>query len=228
MADTITNLDKEVANEPFDPGNYAMVHFNNNMCCVMDTETTGLDPNFHEIVQICVIALDSNFNPLKGMMPFYVNLKPNYPERVDAKAIEINKLDMANIMNTGFDRDKAADMFEAWFKKLGIKNNKYGNGNKIMPLGQNYSFDKAFIQAWLGVEQYNQYFHYHYRDTMNSALFMNDRAGMRAEKVPFPKVNLQYLATTLGIGGDKAHDALADCLKTAEVYKRLLKAGGLF
>jgi DNA polymerase III epsilon subunit-like protein len=51
---------------------------------------------------------------------------------------------------------------------------------------------------------------------------------MRAEKVPYPKVNLQYLATTLGVKAERAHDALSDCQVTAEVYKRLVKAGGMF
>lgn len=207
--------------------NYAMQHWNNKMMAVMDTETTGLDPNFHEMVQLCIIPLDANFNPLKGVIPFYVNLKPNFPERVDAKALEVNKMDMAKIMTEGFDRDKAIDMLIEWYKKLGIRGNAYGNPNKIMPLGQNYQFDKAFIQAWLGVELYNELFDYHYRDTMCSALYLNDRAGMRAEKVPFPKVNLQYLATTLGIKSERAHDALSDCLVTAEVYKKLMASGSI-
>ena len=208
---------------------YAMEHYNNKMMCVIDTETTGLDANFHEIVQICIIALDSNFNPMKGITPFYMNIKPNFPERIDPKAIEINKMDMATIINSGFDSDKAIDLLEIWIKKLNIKGNKYGGANKIMPLGQNYQFDKAFIQKWLGVDQYNTWFDYHYRDTMCAALYMNDRAGMRAEKIPFPKVNLQYLATTLNVTEQgRAHDALSDCLTTAEVYKRLLKSGGLF
>lgn len=209
--------------------NYAMQHWNNRLMCVMDTETTGLDCNYHEMVQLCIIALDSNFEPMKGVIPFYINIKPEYPERVDAKALEINKMDMAKIISTGFDKEKAVDLLRAWIEKLKIKNNKYAGANKIIPLGQNYQFDKGFIQAWLGVEQYNELFDYHYRDTMCAALFMNDRAGMRAEKVPYPKVNLQYLATTLGIQTPgQAHDALADCLKTAEVYKRLCRAGSMF
>lgn len=210
-----------------DPGNYAMTHFNNNMCCVIDTETTGLDPNFHEMVQLCIIALDSNFKPLKGISPFYINIKPNFPERADAKALEITKMDMAQIILSGFDRDKAVDMLETWIKKLGIKNNKYGTANKIMPLGHNYQFDMGFIKAWMGVDLYNDLFHYHYRDSMVTALYLNDRAGMRAEKIPYPKVNLQYLATTLGIKSERAHDALSDCQTTAEVYRTLVKSGAM-
>lgn len=223
----IVRNEAELINAPKREDNYAMQHWNNKMMAVMDTETTGLDPSFHEMVQFCCIALDANFNPLKGVIPFYVNLKPNFPERVDPKALEINKLDMAKIMVEGFDRDKAVDMFVEWYRKLGIRGNAYGNPNKIMPLGQNYQFDMAFIQSWMGVELYRELFDYHYRDTMSSALYINDRAGMKAEKIPFPKVNLQYLATTLGVKTERAHDALSDCLVTAEVYKKLCQAGSV-
>lgn len=205
--------------------NYAMEHWNNKMCCVIDTETTGLDPNFHEIIQIAVVPLTSNFEILRGVLPFHVNLKPEYPERADPQALSVNKRVMTEIIDRGMDKFKALDLFDDWFHKLEIKMNKYGNPNKIMPLGQNYGFDKSFIQAWMGVETYNNYFDYHYRDTMHAALYLNDRAGAHAEKVPFPKVNLQYLATTLKIESDRAHDALEDCLTTAKVYKQLCFTG---
>lgn len=205
--------------------NYAMEHWNNKMCCVIDTETTGLDPNFHEIIQLCVLPVDSFFRPRRDISAFYVNIKPEYPERIDKKAAEVNKLDLAELMKTGFDRYKVLDMFEDWYNKLGIKLNAYGNPNKIMPLGQNYAFDRAFMQVLFGVEEYNRLFDYHYRDTMIGALYLNDQAGMHSERVPFPKVNLQYLATTLKVETTGAHNALADCLTTAEVYRLMCKRG---
>jgi DNA polymerase III epsilon subunit-like protein len=207
---------------------YAMQHWNNNICCVMDTETTGLDPAYHEVIQFCCLPVDSNFVPMKGILPFYCNLKPEYPERVDPKALEINKLKLTDIMVNGLERMQAAALFEKWFEKLNIRCNKFGNPNKITALGQNLAFDIPFVKAWLGVEEYERYFHYHYRDTMIAALACNDRAAMRTEKVPFSKVSLQYMATTLGVPTDRAHDALQDCLTTAEVYRRILLRGGIF
>jgi DNA polymerase III epsilon subunit-like protein len=200
-----------------------MQHFNGNPCCVIDTETSGLDSTFHEILEIAIVPLDYNFEPWKGCLPFYLRMKPNHPERISPEAIRINKLDVAKCIANGVDQEAGSELLQEWIRKLNIPANKYGSPNRIMPLGQNYQFDKGFIQQWLGPATYDSMFHYHYRDTMVSALAMNDRAGYYAERIPFPKVNLQYLATTLGVKTLGAHNALHDALTTARVYQKLMK-----
>lgn len=207
----------------------SMVHWNHHQMCVIDTETTGLDPHFHEMIQICILPLDSNFKPLRdkegnGVMPFYINIKPEHPERISPEAMKVNQLSFTELARTGKDRLAAIDLFEKWVNdKLDLGVNKYGTPKKIMPLGQNYQFDKGFISRWLGDELYREYFHYHYRDTMIAANFLNDRAAFQAEKVPFSKTNLTWLAKELKVSYDRAHDALQDCLATAEVYRRLCR-----
>lgn len=200
----------------------SMQHLNGDVVCVIDTETTGLDPLIHEMVQICILPLDHQLKPVKSVMPFYIEVKPEHPERAQKEALAVNKLDLATIVNRGHDRMKAIDMLVDWIDKLGLPYTKYGNRKKIMPLGQNYQFDKGFIQAWLGCEQYNELFHYHYRDTMITAQYLNDRAAFRVEPIPFPKSSLGSLASKLGVQIDNAHDALQDCLATAEVYRKLM------
>jgi len=204
----------------------AMIHWNGNQLCVIDCETTGLDPSWHDLIQICILPLDSNIKPRKdGPMPFYIEMIPQHPERADPKAMEINRLDFAIIGQRGHDQEKAKDLLADWIKKLGLPSTKYGNLKKILPLGQNYSFDEGFIKAWLGFETYNEYFHYDYRDTKRVAAYLNDRAGMHAEKVPFPKTGLGSIAKRLNVPHEKAHDALADCQATAEIYRRFLQQG---
>lgn len=204
-------------------------HWNGNHVCVIDTETTGLEPGYHEIVQICILPLDSKLNVRKDVLPFYINIKPDHPERADPKAMEVNKLDLLNICRTGVDHVAALDMFEEWFNTLGIPWNKYGSAQcKIIPLGHNYGFDKGHIHAWFGEAYYNEKFHYHYRDSMHVALALNDHASFKAETVPFSKVNLSWLCKKLNVVNDKAHDALSDCVATAEVYKKLVQMLGSF
>jgi DNA polymerase III epsilon subunit-like protein len=199
-----------------------MQHLNGNLLCAIDCETTGLDPTVNELIQVCILPLDNNLEPIRTVMPFYIEIKPEHPERIEKEAMSVNMIDMATIANRGHDRMKAIDMLIDWIDKLGLSYTKYGTRHKICPLGQNYCFDKGFISAWLGFKMYDELFHYHYRDTMIAANFLNDRAAFMAEPVPFAKCNLQWLAQKLNVQTDKAHDALQDCLACAAVYKKLV------
>ena len=203
----------------------SMQHWNGHQLCVIDTETTGLDPSFHEIVQIAVAPLNANIEIREGIPSFYINMKPNYPERVSEEALKVNGLTLAHIAQTGFDKETAKDLLIEWIQTLDLPYTKYGNQKKIMPLGQNYPFDMAFIKAWLGVELYNELFDYHHRDTMSAALYLNDKAACHANKVPYSKVNLTWLAHQLKVSHTRSHDALQDCMVTAEVYRQLCYQG---
>jgi DNA polymerase III epsilon subunit-like protein len=203
----------------------SMLHWNGDQVCVVDTETTGLRPGWHEIVQICILPLDSNFKPRQDAFPFYIEMKPDHPERTDPKAMQINKLSLAKISQRGKCREAAKELLEHWFDGLGLPMGKYGSRKRIIPLAQNWPFDKAFIEAWLGPETFGDFFHPRYRDTMAVANYLNDHAAMHAETVPFSKTNLAWLAKQYEISHNRAHDALADCLTTAEVYRKMTQRG---
>jgi len=204
----------------------SMVHWNGNQLCVIDTETTGLDPFWHELIQICILPLDSNIQPRKNVLPFYIEIKPEFPERRDQEAMTVNNIDFTTIMTRGHDKEKAKDLLREWVEKLNLPfNRSQHNRCSIMPLGHNYTFDRVFIMAWLGYDMYNEIFHGYCRDTMLSGLFMNDRAGAHAEKVPYQKVNLSWMATTYDIEYDKKHNALQDCITTAALYRKMVFQG---
>ena len=206
----------------------SMVHWNGNQLCAVDTETTGLDPFTHEILTLAIIPLDSNIEPRTDVTPFHILMKPDFPAKVDPEALKVNKLTMEEIMEKGFDKDTAMTLLEDWISKLGLPVTGTGRPKRMIPLGQNFAgFDKHFLIGWLGYLQYNEWFDYHMPDTMNVAAFLNDRAALRAEKVPFAKINLTYLASTLKVPHDRAHDALQDALTAARVYKAMLKMGPL-
>lgn len=202
-------------------GHSSMLHLNGNLLAAIDVETTGFIAGYHDLIQVAVLALGANLEPLKTVTPFYLNLTPKRPENIDRQAMQINRLDFTEIVKNSIDPDVAADMFDEWFERLdlGMAGSKH---KKIMPLWSNGGFDKGFLVDWLGKEHYEHYFHFHERDTQSLALSINDRYDFHVEPVPFPKVGLGYLASCFNIVNEKAHDALADCVTTARVYKEII------
>ena len=192
-------------------------NWNGNIVCVVDTETTGLDPRLNEIIQICVMPLDSNFKPRNDKLPFNLLIQPDRPENIDMAALKVNKITLADLMKFGYESLKAADLLDEYFDSL-----KLVPGKKIIPLAQNWPFDKEFLEMWLGTLNFQAIFDYHYRDTCSVAQYLNDRAVMRCEKPPFSKVNLSYLSSQLGVVNPAPHTALGDCQTTAAVYRGML------
>lgn len=193
-----------------------MMHLKGNIMCAVDVETTGLVPGHHEVWQVGILALDSNIKPAKSILPFYVNLKINYPERIDPKAIR-NRTAFAILQQRAFDPFTAADLLDSWFERLKLPIYK-----KICPLAQNWPFDRAFLIDWLGIKSFEYLFSPLYRDTMATAIFDSDLADFRSEKIFFTEYGLTFLCNKLKILNEKPHDALQDCIATAECYRRML------
>lgn len=198
-----------------------MIHLNGNLLCAIDVETTGVIPGFNDLIQVAILPLDGNLQPLKTVQPFYLNLTPQRIENIDAKAMKITKLTLAGMILNSTNPDTAADLLEDWFTKLNLPITSNSH-KRIAPLWSNGSFDKSFLIEWLGRDTYNHYFYFQERDTQALALSINDRFDFHVEKIPFPKVGLPYLASCFNVVNENAHDALSDCYTTAEVYRRML------
>jgi len=193
-----------------------MLTFNHNVVAALDLETTGLIDGYHEIVQIACVPLTPNLDPMQ-VSPFYMNIRPDHPERADPDAMRVNRLDMEMLLGCP-DQFQVADCFDTWWESLELPMYK-----RLIPLTQNAPFDIPFMKHWLGVRGYEKYFTRRGRDTMFAALALNDQAAWKNRPIPFDKVGLRELCTKLGVQLDNHHDALADCLATAKVYRELLR-----
>lgn len=203
-----------------------MQHWNGNQMCAIDIETTGLDSQFNEIVQMAILPLDVHLEPRKDVMPLDIYIIPDHPERIDRKSTKVHGARLGHIMKHGFDKVAAIDLIEDWILKLNLPLNKGGiNPCKILPLGHNYCFDRAFMIALFGLDFYESYFHYLYRDTMQHVLFLNDHAAQHANPIPFPSSSLVAVANILKIKFPNAHNAIFDCVATAQIYKKLVSLG---
>lgn len=195
-----------------------MPHLNGNILCAVDFETTGDVPGYHEPIQIAIVPLDENFEPIDGMIPFNRRIKPEFPGRADPMAMKSNGVDLDLLCATAMPSEKIEVLLVEWFNALDLPHNR-----RIMPLAHNWPFEKSFLYSWLGVRLTSEMFNAQARDGMSYAAGLKDKAFHRGEKVPFDSVSLPALCEFFKIENPNSHDALSDCLAEAKVYRKLLE-----
>jgi DNA polymerase III epsilon subunit-like protein len=196
-----------------------MLHLNGNLLCAIDCETTGLYVGTHEICEICILPLDGDLKVRRDVIPFNLFIKPEKDVNVDSLAV--SQTTLFEIIQKGMDKYEAADLFQEWYDKLKLPEFK-----RISPLAHNWPFDREFIREWLGVKCFEQTIDGRFRDTMSTALAINDLYDRKNEMIPYPKVKLSYIASCLKLDYDRVHNALDDCVLTAKVYRELLRTHG--
>jgi hypothetical protein len=202
-------------------GDSHLITLNSNLLCVVDLNTSGPEPKYDDILQLCILPLNSNLTPFKGIVPFAVDLKPKRPENFDYERLDsyyFNTENVTKILQDGLDPYVAADRFDAWFEKFRLKHNK-----KLSILCYNWAFKRAFFEEFFGPLTYDKYFDYRYRDILPAALFCNDQAEFSQEQIPYPKQNIAHLASQAQIEHEKRmRDPILNCVAIAEIYKHML------
>lgn len=164
---------------------------------VLDTETTGLDENENEMLEISIIRPDTS-------IILDTKIKPVQIETAHPKALEVN----------GYNEEEWADA-PTWneiapFVKEALTD--------VVILGQNVSFDMRFVNAWLKrTDVGNEGVSYHTIDTATLAYEHLAPCGLQ-------RLNLDAVCDFLGIPNDGAHRALADCKRALIVYNKLKRA----
>lgn len=194
----------------------SLMTLNDNVLAAMDVETTGRDPCRHEVIQIAIVLLDCNIDPYKH---FYTNIRPQYPDRMQAEAIAAHGITTDELLSSP-DKFQVADNLWEWFQSIEL-----APGKRLIPLCHNSQFDIPFVQQMLGPDMFNDIFGYPTRDTQATVTALIDKAAFHNVKTPFNYAKLSECCKVLGVQLDDAHDALADALATARVYKALLEQG---
>lgn len=193
-----------------------MLEMGGHLLCAVDTETTGLRSGYHEITQIAIQPLDSDFNFIYE--PLQLELAPEFPSRAAPEAIQKTGVDLDYHVNCCPSQTTGADLFLRWVERLNL-----GLGKRLIPLAHNWSFDKNFIVEWLGEETYNIHFSRAHRDSFVIAAFINDMHNAQGLDAPFKSLQLESLCKKFGIKLDNAHSALPDARASAKLYKCLLQ-----
>lgn len=172
-----------------------------NRIAIVDVETSGLDPQKHEILEIGMVLFDAD--TLKTIDALDLRVKPEHPETGDPKAFVVNgynKKDWSDCM----DLTLAMTIFKARTEDATF-------------CAHNVIFDWSFIQAASEKTGVPLNFDYHKLDLLSLAW----------AKIPHGKMqswSLKTVCTYLGIPPEpKIHGGLNGAITEYKVYRALMK-----
>lgn len=172
-----------------------------------DLETTGLDPFTHDIIELAIVPLASDFS--RSRLPeFTAKIKSCHPEKVDPDALRVNGLNPFE----GEDIGKVASDIIIWMADNHI--------SQIEPVGHNLRFDLVFFQTKF--PSLSRLFSVYGHDSMQLATTLNDISLLQTGEKIFPSVSLRNLKLHFGMDIPVQHRAMDDALDAAELYRRLM------
>lgn len=104
----------------------------------VDVETTGLDPAFHEMIDIGMIYTDLDGVELGRL---YLRIMPAHPERIDEGARRVNAFDVDTWQEKGaVSEDEAVKQIVSFHDRM-------GGERRVLFTAYNAWFDQAFTTA---------------------------------------------------------------------------------
>lgn len=176
---------------------------------VIDTETTGLSPRFNKTLTVGMLLIDVEKDFLDILDSNHIFVKHNKYNATKG-AMSVNKIDIIQHNQIAVPPQKACSQINNFIEKNVL--------HKIPLIGHNIAFDRGFLNALFDQGKSLHKFHHEHEDTM-----WIWRNLQKENKVPIGRSNLQTVANHFKIDYTKAHDALADCKITAQVYHEMLK-----
>jgi DNA polymerase III epsilon subunit-like protein len=171
---------------------------------VIDTETTGLKANYHEMTEIGIIRCEDR-------VQLWRQIKCIYPERANFDALAITKKTMADL-ERGMDHPAVVEECERFFAEDGLT-----PAHRCI-VAHNAPFDRKFLHAlW---EQLGLEFPAHlWLDTMSLTREYAKQIGLVK-----PKVNLHASCDIVGIKKlSEAHNAKVDSRNTFLLHRSLVE-----
>lgn len=187
---------------------------------VLDTETTGLHPCKHGLIQFAAIALDEH---LEIQDTICLDINPGDEIEVSQEALKINGFTDERIKK-GVSYSKFCHLFNDFCEK--------NFEDRPVAVGQFYPFDYAvlevvFSKCKLEEKILQKWLTNDFLDTKVIANYINLRETINNRPKPFVSTSLskpEGLRKILEINPELGiHDALGDVLATREVLLKLLK-----
>ena len=173
----------------------------------VDTETTGLDPQIHEIIEISVVRVSQKW--IAGEKPEFTvvdewsaKVRPENIKTADPASLRVNGYTVTGWNNSILMRDALVE-----FSKR--------TAGAIM-VAHNVAFDAAFIDMNLSNYELPNRMHYHRLDTVSMAY-------AKLHHIPdVTRFSLGELCKYFNITNTDPHSALSDARACFELFKKLL------
>lgn len=171
----------------------------------IDLETTGLNPDTHEIVEIgCLVvrqpqAAGGSFEIIDELD---LKVKPQHLELAEPEALRINGYNDADWLF-------AVDLSQALTALA-------GKTDSAIMVAQNVTFDWSFLHRGFETTGVQNRMHFPKIDIISIAFakLYNDPN--------IERYNLRELARFFNVENEKAHTAMSDIRATFEIYKKLI------
>jgi ribonuclease T len=174
---------------------------------IVDIETSGFNPKKNALLEIAAVIVELNSNnDLEITERYTTHVVPFKSSELDAAALKFNGIDPHHPFRMAIDEKDALDML---FKpiKHAVKRN---NCTRAILVGHNPAFDIGFLNAAIQRTQIKRS-PFHPFSTFDTATL----GGLAYQQTVLAKI-----AQTAGLEWDneKAHSALYDAEKTAELF----------
>lgn len=186
---------------PENPDGWALAH--------VDVETTGLDPAFHEMIDVGMVYTDLDGVELDRL---YLRIMPAHPERIEEGARRVNAFDVETW------RQKDAVSEEEAVRRIVSFHARTGGERRVIFTAYNAWFDQAFTSALFtrhGVE-WRDLFFYHVLDIPSMAWGQ----GLKS-------LNATRLSEALGLPDETRvaaeHTGMTGAVFNVSVYRALIE-----
>lgn len=167
----------------------------------IDVETTGTDPDVHEIIELGLVLTKLKDGALTVVDQLDLKIHPERIEAADPVALRINGYTEADWL--------FATTLEDALKSFADKT------DGAVFVAHNITFDNAFIDAAFKKTGIKNTMYFQKMDTLSIAFAKLHEEG------DMGKLSLKALCEKFGIQNARAHSAFADAYATYEVFKKL-------
>ena len=186
---------------------------------VFDVETTGLEPDYHEIIQLGAAIYDENWNQIST---FLTNVYPEYEDRFSIPASEIHDLTIYDLEDAP-DLIDAIEDFENWtLKNIGAQTGQRQKLRDVVICGQSVTTDINFMKFAYSKIDFKWEFSYRVLDLFILSNFYFRILANNQIKGP-KSLSLGEVARYFGLERElDTHNALEDSILTAECLKKIM------